>query len=212
MAVLITFWLTSGLYGQEPLQIVTDPWPPYSFGENEDNPGMDAEIILAVFKQLNIPLTFTFYPWKRCLSMVEKQIADAILDASLTPERKAFLHFPDEPVSEDITVFFIKKDRNIPYTSLKDLELLTAGAILGYSYCDEIDQALFVKNAERVSSLKQNFRKLLAGRIDLIVEAVAVGYYTAKQMGISDQIKIIPNAYYCRGGNYLAFSRKPGHE
>jgi len=30
-------------------------------------------------------------------------------------------------------------------------------------------------------------------------------------MGISDKIKIIPSAYYCRSGNYLAFSRKPGH-
>jgi len=98
-AVLITFLLTGSLYGEEPLLIVTDPWPPYAFGEGQDNPGMDAEIMLEVFKQLNIPVTFTFYPWKRCLLMVEKQMADAILDVSITPERKAFLHFPLEPVS-----------------------------------------------------------------------------------------------------------------
>ena len=195
-----------------PLIIVTDPWPPFSLLENQSINGTDAEIIKAVFAQLKIPISLKIYPWKRCISMVEEQEADAILDISVTPERKVFLSFPEEPVSEGVTVFFTKKERQISFSTLQDLNGLRAGALLGYSYCEELDKTSFMINADRVPSLKQNFRKLLAGRIDFLVEVDAVGFFTAKTMGISDQIKIIPNAHFCHGGNYLAFAKKPGHD
>lgn len=202
----------TGIWAEEPLVIVTDPWPPYTVEIDGDIRGTDVEITQAVFRQLGIPVNIQFYPWKRCLMMVETQKADAILDASITPERQAFLYFPDEPVSEGITVFFIKKGRTIPFTALDDLNGLRVGAGLGYSYCDDIDQASFMEHAERVPTLEQNFKKLLADRLDVVVEVDAVGYFTAKQMGILDQITIIPHASYCQGGNYLAFSKKSGHD
>ncbi len=96
--------------------------------------------------------------------------------------------------------------------TLKYLNELRAGALSGYSYCDEIDHSPFMKHAERVRSLESGFKMLLANRIDVLVEVDSVGYFTANQMGISDQIAIIPNAAYCHGGNYLAFSKKSGYD
>ena len=86
------------------------------------------------------------------------------------------------------------------------------GTILGYSYCQELDSQEFMRHAERVSSLEQNFNKLLAGRLDLVVEVDSVGLYTANKMGIADKVSIIPDAKYCQGGNYLAFSKKANYE
>ncbi len=200
------------IQAKEPLVIVTDPWPPFAVTGNQDISGTDVEIIKAVFAQLKIPIKVKIYPWKRCISMLEEQEADAILDVSITPERKVFLSFPDEPVSNGVTVFFTKKERQIPFSILQDLNKFRAGALLGYSYCEDLDKTPFMINADRVPSLKQNFRKLLAGRIDFLVEVDAVGFFTAKNMGILDQIKIIPNAYYCHGGNYLAFAKKPEYD
>jgi len=210
--VFILFLTPNIIQAKEPLVIVTDPWPPFSMAENKNIIGMDVEIIKEVFSQLKIPTTVKSYPWKRCLVMVENKQADSILDVSVTVERKTFLFFPDEPVSEGITVFFIRKGNAIPFRDLQDLNGLRAGAILGYSYCDEIDKAPFMVKAMRVATLEQNFKKLLSDRIDFLVEVDAVGYYTASAMGISDQISIIPNANYCRGGNFLAFAKKPGHK
>ncbi|MFZ5571623.1 MAG: substrate-binding periplasmic protein [Thermodesulfobacteriota bacterium] len=211
----VVFTILTGpclIQADEPLQIVTDVWPPYAFEQNSILAGTDVEIIQAVFAQLTIPIQIHIYPWKRCLYMMENRQADAILDASVTPERRTFLFFPEEPVSEGITVFFVKKGRQIPYRTLQDLNGLRAGALIGYSYCDEIDNAPFMKKAERVASLDQNFKKLMANRIDFFVEVAAVGHSTAKSLGISNQIEIIPNAHYCRGGNFLAFAKKPGLE
>lgn len=210
--VFILLLHARGIWAEEPLLIVTDPWPPYALEVDGDIKGTDVEITQAVFQQLGIPVNIQFYPWKRCLKMVENQEADAILDASITPERQEFMYFPEEPVSEGITVFFIKKGRTIPFTTLEDLNELRFGALLGYSYCDEIDQSPFMKHAKRFRSLERGFKMLLANRIDALVEVDLVGYFTAKQMGILDQIAIIPNASYCQGGNYLAFAKKPGYD
>ncbi len=212
MVVLNVLLSPVSLQAKEPLIIVTDPWPPFSINENQNLKGTDVEIIEAIFAELKIPITIKIYPWKRCVAMVETQKADAILDISITQERKVFLSFPNEPVSNGVTVFFTKREKQIPFSTLQDLNGLRAGALLGYSYCADLDKTPFMRNASRVRALEQNFRKLLADRIDILVAVDAVGFSTAQKMGISDQIKIIPNAHYCRGGNYLAFAKKTGHD
>lgn len=200
------------LQAKEPLRIVVDVWPPYVMLQGDDLVGADVDITKAVFAQMNVPISIELLPWKRCLSLVESQQADAILDASITTEREKFLYFPDEPISRGVTVFFKKKSHFIPFEGLSDLEKIRVGAISGYSYCDEIDGSPFYDQFERVGSLDQNFQKLLLGRIDTLIEVDSVGSYTAESMGILDQIDTIPNANYCHSGSYLAFSKKPGHQ
>lgn len=207
-----TLLTINSVRAEQTLQIVTDRWPPYVIENNDTASGMDVEIISAVFKALSISIEVTLCPWKRCLMTVENQQADAILDASITPERKEFLYFPEEPVSEGVTVFFIKKGQNIPYTGLEDLNKLKAGAVLGYSYCDEIDQSAFAIRATRTKSFEQSLRMLLMDRFDFAIEVDAVGYSIAQSIGVSDQIDIIPNVSFCRGGNYLAFVKKAGYD
>lgn len=196
----------------EPLVIVADPWPPYTIEKDGMISGTDVEIIEAIFSQLEIPITVKIMPWARCLALVKNKQADAILDASISAERKTFLHFPTEPVSQGTTVFFVRKNSTLPYENLASLNDLRAGAILGYNYCPEIDDAAFMKRAERVTKLDQIFNMLLLKRIDFVIEVDAVGYFVAKEMGISDQIATIPGAKFCHGGNYLAFAKKAGHE
>jgi len=200
------------LLAKDPLTVVTEPWPPFTIMEGENISGADIEIIEAVFARLEMPITIVNCPWKRCLKLVKDLKADAILDASMTEERKDFLFFPKEAVSEGITTFFISEGRNIPFTGLNSLNGLKAGAISGYKYCDEIDNSQFTIEAERVASVTQNFKKLLLGRIDFLIAVDAVGYYTAQQMNILDKISIIQNANFCYDGNFLAFSKKEGHK
>lgn len=200
------------IQAKEPLNIVVDVWPPYVWLDGNELKGVDVDVTKAVFAELKIPVTLELMPWNRCLVMVENKQADAILDASITSERRNFLYFPDEPVSKGVTVFFKRKGHHIPFSGLNDLEGLKVGAIAGYSYCDEIDSAPFFKQVDRVVTLEQNFKKLLLGRIDVLIEVDSVGYFAAKSLNISNQIDVIPNANYCQSGSYLAFSKKPGHE
>jgi len=161
---------------------------------------------------MGITANIDIVPWKRSLALVKNLEADAILAASITSEREMFLHFPNEPVSKGVTVFFKRKQRNIPLNKLENLDGVRAGAMLGYKYCEELDKSSLIVSASRVPTLEQNFSMLLLDRIDLVVEVDAVGFYTANEMGISDQISVMPNTRYCSGGNYLAFAKKPGND
>jgi polar amino acid transport system substrate-binding protein len=164
--VVLTLFLllcATSTHATEPLLIVTDPWAPYTFEDKGTVIGTDVDITRAVFKRLGMDVKIQILPWKRCLAMVESRTVDAILAVSVTPERQQFIHFPEEAVSEGITVFFVKNDRKINFTNLTDLNDSRAGAMLGYSYCNEVDQSAFMRRAERVDTLEQLFNMLLLG-------------------------------------------------
>jgi len=214
IAVLLAQFLVAlnCLATEATLTIVTDTWPPYVIQTNEEVSGADVDITRAIFKKLNLNIDIQVKPWKRCIALVKQKKADGILGVSLNEERTHFLNYPSNPISTGTTVFFKQAESEIQFTGLPDLNKQRVGAILGYSYCKELDKQAFILKAERVSALEQNFNKLLAGRLDLVVEVDSVGLYTAKRMGISDDVSILSGAHYCAGGNYLAFSKKPGHD
>lgn len=211
LLIVITSFFSDAFAMEDTLTIVTDTWPPYVIFENDQVSGTDVDITKAVFKGMNIPVRIEVLPWKRSVALVKQQKTDGILGISLNEQRKQFLNYPDSPISSGITVFFTKKDAQLTYSDLSQLNSPKAGAILGYHYCDALDNTPLLKQAERVSTLAQNFNKLLRDRLDLVVEVDSVGLYTAKQMGISDQVSILPGARFCEGGNYLAFSKKQGY-
>lgn len=197
-------------WADDPFKIVTDPWPPYVYLEEGKTVGIDVDIALAVLNKMGIKGKIEMLPWKRSLTSVKNQEADAILSAAVTDKRKIYLYFPAEPVSKSWTVFFQRKPRNIITNSLDDLKGFKVGAILGYKYCEELDNSPVLLGASRVVTLDQSFNMLMSDRIDVLVESEAAGMYKAKEMGISNKISVIKGSNYCSVGNYLAFSKKPG--
>lgn len=204
----IGYFLSVNLLANEKaFTLVTDAWPPFVIDNEHGLSGTDVDITRIIFKRLEQPLEIKITPWKRCLNMMKQKAADGILGVSLTAKRKQFLYYPEAPVSEGTTALFTHHKRTFKIDKLSELGNKRTGAILGYSYCDELDNSDFIKRAERVSTLEQNFKKLMANRLDLFVEVESVGLYTAKTMGLDDQITIIPNARFCHGGNYLGFAK-----
>lgn len=197
-----------------PFLIVTDPWPPYAIQDPDSGEakGIDVETAVAVLQTMGIKASVEFFPWKRCINMVRNQEADAILDISESAERREFLNFPGEPVSYGTTVLFKQRDKSIPFQDVSDLENYRVGAILGYEYCPEVDLRLESGQTVRNQSLEQNFGMLLADRLDIVIEVDAVGKYTLRNLHLGHQVDTIQGAQYCRGGNYLAFAKKPGME
>ena len=193
-------------------RIVTDPWPPYVYIENDKAVGIDVDIALAVLGNMGIESQIVMLPWKRSLALVKGLEADAILSAAITLERKEFLYFPAEPISIGNTVFFQRKQRGIRANNLADLYGLKLGAMLGYEYCKELDESPLLLAASRVSTLEQSFNMLMNDRIDLLIEVDAVGIYKAKEMGIDAEISVVAGSRYCASENYLALAKKPGHQ
>lgn len=192
------------------LLIVTDEWAPYVYLENGELKGFDYEVMTAVILKMGYEIDFRVIPWKRCIFMIEEGEADAILDVSRTEKREKTMLFPDQEISESASVLFHQRGKQYSFEKLEDLHGLTVGTILGYAYSNEFLQADFFTR-EPVKNLEQNFNKLLYGRIDMVLSNKHVGLHTSRKMGIAEKIDYIPKTV-SGGNNYLAFSKKPGHE
>jgi len=205
--VLLMITISTVSFSFKTIFVVTDTWAPYVYQENNEVKGVDYEIMMKVFEKMGYTVNFKFYPWKRCMAMIENKKADAVLDMNYSEEKSKFMYYPNEEISDNVLVFFQLKEKNYTFNKLEDLRNLKIGTLVGYEYNKEIREATYFKK-EPVSKIEQNFKKLILGRLDLFIVSKNVGLFEAKKFGILDKIKYLPKEL-SGGKNYVAFSKKP---
>jgi polar amino acid transport system substrate-binding protein len=180
--------------------------------DHEKQGGHLVETTRQAFQRMGYRVTVTYLPWKRALDMVMNGQAEALLGAYRTDERAEKLLY-SEPVASSDVVFFALKSNAVAYSRLEELKGYRIGTILGASYTPEFDQAAFLTK-EPVTDYQTNIRKLLAGRVHLIVEKQSVVLHALKTSfpDQADQVvaleKPLTSARF-----YNAFSRTfVGHE
>lgn len=188
------------------LRVVSEAWPPYVFEQDGKVLGADVEVADHVLRQLGHQTRWELMPWKRALRTVERGKADAILDLSLNEERRDTYLFPSEPLSTSDTVLFYHRDRPHTFEDIDDLTGLTIGISPGYAYANEafMQAEHFIR--EPGPTLEANMRKLLRGRLDMVLMNRSVGLFIAHQLGADEQIVHHSNTI-SSGELYLAFHR-----
>lgn len=177
----LTFWITvllsSTVLAEDRLVLSTGGWPPFITDEQRHN-GFIGHLISDVFVEVGIEVEYRYIPWRR--AYVEASIGDFAgtavwMDA---PDRHEDFIYSDAVLDETF-VFFHRRDRFFDWDTFEDLEGLTLGAIIGYSYGPGLDAAIEngIVEVEWVRDDEANFRKLLAGRIDAYPQEVRVGQY-----------------------------------
>jgi len=197
-------------WSSQTLHVVTEAWAPYVFERNGESVGSDYELARVVLAEMGYTLDLQYCPWKRCLLDVEQGRADAILDVQTGPDgdRKRFLHFPPEPLSESPSVLFFDRRRPFRYGGLESLRDKRVSVALGYVYDPKFDSSPLFKR-EPSTSHEQNLRKLVADRVDVALINRDVGLYTATQLGLANQVGFDPTPI-ATGVFYLGFAKKPG--
>lgn len=184
--------LPSAAIAEGQMKIVTDPFPPFNYKANGHTAGIHYEIVKEVLEEMGIEFQLERLPWKRALLTIRKKAADSILDVSKDSERIKYILFPEEPLTDVPIVLFHLKDREFKFTDADSLRGNRIGLMSGYTYGGYFDDKGYL-NLERVPNLEQNFRKLLAGRLDLVASYREVGMFTIRGMGISEKITFSPN-------------------
>jgi len=109
-------------------------------------------------------------PWERALrESAEGTRYDGLLGAYYSDERAAVYLLSDSLLTLSIDLI-ARKDSGIRYETLKDLRNYKIGIIRGSVNSKEFDAATYL-NKDLVSDPLLNLRKLLAGRVDLIVDS-----------------------------------------
>ncbi len=166
----------------ESLDLRADLWCPYTCDVESIEPGYLVEIAKAILQKKGMSVKYSTQSWARTLNEARTGKIDGALGAGKSDEG---LLFPSHHLGRSKNCFFAKNDSTFQFKDNKDLVGKKIGAIIEYTYSEPFDS--FAKdnpNIERSGGetpVETNIKKLLAGRLELMIEDEnVVNYYLKK--------------------------------
>lgn len=213
MLVVFTVFQTSSETCADVITLVADEWCPYNCVPNTDTPGFMIEIAKYAFERLGHTIHYTLIPWTRAIRGTREGHYDGIVGTG-RKETHDFV-FPEHELGFAVHIFYVKQGAAWKYTGLGSLEQISLGVIRDYSYGNLYETYIKPNKADenRIqmvsgnTGLIRNIKKLLAGRIDALVEDRAVFQYFLYQTKTPDRFAEAGVAYEEKV--YIAFS--PDH-
>jgi len=168
LLAMALFMVAGSAIANTTLTLGTVDWEPY-FGENLENGGVTAAIAKAAFKKVGYDVEIQFMDWNRAVGLTKSGKLDGLFGCYFTEERTKTMSMSDS-IGEVEIVLFSKKGANITYTNMEALKPYKIGGIRGNVYTKEFDSADYLKK-EFVDKIDINLKKLLKGRLDLVIES-----------------------------------------
>lgn len=171
------------------VEIASGAWKPY-LGKDLKGGGPVARVVGEAFKSQGWSTTFQYQPWARGRKLAATGEVDATIVWSKNDKRQKTFRFAG-PVLQLQTVFFHRADMDFDWSKPSDVKGLTIGGIIDYDYGPftrgDAEQRFDIQRAD---SLASNFRKLVAGRVDLVPEERNVGLAKLKDMGLTGKVEM----------------------
>lgn len=182
---------------------------PFIWCENGTPLGIDVDIIKTLFAQARRPYSLECQPWKRALNLIKTGNADMLLSAYMTEERKQFAHFSALPVHLSSFNLFVPQHSRFEYRGINSLRGKLIGIASGFSLGPEFDSAREQNEFSVISShsVESGLRMLLNGRIDIYINIKDMVRFTAKEMEISNAIRLIDKPLNDPRPAYYLFSK-----
>lgn len=110
--ILLAAWQGVQAACSRTLRVPFEDWRPYAYLDAAGDPaGMDIDLLRAVVREAGCAVAFQFdIPRKRRLLMFQKGELDVLLDASVTPERRAYAWFTQPYRDEEVAAFVLAQD------------------------------------------------------------------------------------------------------
>ena len=175
LLLMLVIHLPSHAQG-DTIRLASGEWYPY-LTESMKHKGAISHVVSEAFASQGVTVEYDFYPWMRTFQLTKSGVYDGSPVWVDMDGRDQFFMFSDIVVTGDNVLFHLKL-KPFQWQKLKDLEGKRIGLLLGYSQ-PSIEMALN-DSIERVASGKQNFAKLLRGRIDVFIIDKMVGYSTLR--------------------------------
>jgi polar amino acid transport system substrate-binding protein len=203
----------SSAAASETLTIAADAWCPVNCAAIDPHVGIGIDLARRVFEPLGYEVRYVIMSWSRALEEVRAGRVDAVVGANHSDDPTLLL--PQTPILHITDDFYVRRDSALIFSGFESLKGQRLGVIHDYGYALQLKVFLaahrrtpaMVQEVSGNDALRQNIRKLLAGRIDVLVESGPVMDYTLRRQGLTEKIKHIGGVL--QGDVYLAFS--PAH-
>ncbi|GAB3121196.1 substrate-binding periplasmic protein [Novispirillum itersonii] len=153
-------------------------------GIPNSRPGIDVEVLGAVFASVQEPVRFQPVPWKRGLELARAGRVDGLCGCSRRPEREQEFLFSDVLGEHHQGLFTRGNGADSPYKALTDLKGRMVAVVRGYALQKDLQDS----GAEvmEVVDDAQLVRVLSSGRVDAVYTYRDVFRYHVGQLGIPE--------------------------
>jgi polar amino acid transport system substrate-binding protein len=195
---------------EEIITIATLEYAPWT-GKNLKSNGFVNHVISEAFQRKGYAVRYTYLPWARGVTETKNGKYAALSYVYWSKDREKEFYLSD-PISVEKIVFFHLKSNPIKdWETLEDLKNYKFGATRGYTYTKQFWDAAKTRrlNVDVTNSDVQNFKKLLAGRIDIFPSSLVNGKNILQNEfdeSKSDLLSVLPKPLSKTTG-HLAFSR-----
>lgn len=167
------------------LRIVADIWPPMT-GNTLDNGGFSVQLTKEILQELGFRTQVRFVPWKRIIRTSQRGAFD-VIPAIWKDEKREDMFELSQAYLNYKLLFVSLKSQAFRFSKLNDLNGLRVGIVSSYAYPEAFlnyDQAQWKTGID----IKQNLKKLLAKRLDLVLGTQEVIRYEAHLLKGEDQL------------------------
>jgi polar amino acid transport system substrate-binding protein len=170
-------------------------YPPISWSDGKQVRGLAPSVVKNLFGQLGYDVEVVVLGnWKRCLLDAAEGRVDVVLAYS-TAQREQSMLFSTVPVLREEVALFVNRQHPVQFERLQDLARYRGGLLFGESYGVEFDRMVAQNNnIEWVSDSRQNFGKLIRGRIDFITQERRTGLLYVESLAGAQDIVALPTA------------------
>lgn len=188
--LVLTLLLTCSMASAETIRLANGEWSPYLSPQLPDY-GPVSALVKAAFAEEGIRVEYVFMPWRRGYEEARDGRLDGTIVWSRTEERQRDFLYTDA-VGSLRTMLFHRRDDPFDWQTIDDLTGLRIGGVIGYSYAVEQAERDGRIRIERIADPANNYRKLMADRLDLVAEDEAVGLALIDSLGLNHAVTFHP--------------------
>ena len=191
-AVLLLFCL--GRAEAEPLRVLTEPYPGYSFDVKGEIVGSGADQVHLILTRAKIEYRMEMMPWARAYHLATHEPNTCIYATNHTPERDPLFKWI-EPLGGGRVVLVKKAGTAVAPKTLEEAKAFTVGVQRGDYAADYLQKKGFRK-LDYASDFGLTLKKLVSGRIDLAMTSEAAFRAEADKGQPLEEVLSMPAAIY----------------
>ncbi len=196
--VLFACFPCAGYAEAEEIRFVAEPYCPYACQGGAEYDGMMVDVTRTIFESEGYSVIYTTRPWARALRESRRGKHTGLI--ATVPAESSDFYYPEEEGARLTHCFYVRNDTPWRFENIESLQSVRLGVILGYGYASISPEfGRYVNSNKENNKLiqwvggeianLQNFKKLVANRIDTVFVDTAVATYWLNKSGFADQVR-----------------------
>lgn len=177
------------------IRLRADAWYPVNGDPAAARSGFGIEAAQQIWGAAGHTIDYQLMSWSRSLDAVRADQADCVIGAYR--DDAPDLRFPAEPLGLEGIGVYVRAADDWSYTGPDSLARRSVAMISEYSYGQALDvwigasrNATLIQMAYGADALEGNVRKLLAGRVDVVLESPMIMSTTLKRLGLERFVRL----------------------